>query len=56
VLASWLCVSVLIALRYREEIWLAMFPVVIVLTSVLLFVCLKRVLFNRLVNGVTARP
>lgn len=50
VLASLLCLSVLISVRYREEIGLAMFPVVIVLTSVLLFVCLRRVFFNRLVN------
>ncbi len=42
VLASLLSISVLISVRYREEIGLAMFPVVIVLTSVILALCLKK--------------
>lgn len=42
VLASILCLSVLISVRFRDEIGLAMFPVVIVLTSVILVLCFKK--------------
>lgn len=42
VLASVLCISVLISVQFREEIGLAMFPVVIVLTSVILILCIKK--------------
>lgn len=45
VLASILCISVLISVAFRDEIGLAMFPVVIVLTSVILGLCIwKKVL------------
>ena len=42
VLALILCVSVLISVRFRDEIGLAMFPVVIVLTSVILILCIRK--------------
>ncbi len=42
VLASILCISVLISVRFRDEIGLAMFPVVIVLTSVILILCIRK--------------
>ena len=48
--ASLLCLSVLVSVRYRDEIGLAMFPVVLVLTSALLLVCLWRVVINRRLN------
>jgi UDP-N-acetylmuramyl pentapeptide phosphotransferase/UDP-N-acetylglucosamine-1-phosphate transferase len=41
-LASILCVSVLVSVQFREEIGLAMFPVVIVLTSVILILCIRK--------------
>lgn len=41
-LASLLSISVLVSVRYRDEIGLAMFPVVIFLTSILLVVCFAR--------------
>lgn len=42
VLASVLSLSVLLSVQYREDIGLAMFPVVIVLTSVILILCLRK--------------
>lgn len=42
VLASILCISVLVSVQFREEIGLAMFPVVIVLTSVILILCIRK--------------
>lgn len=41
-LASLLSVSVLVSVQFREEIGLAMFPVVIVLTSVILILCIRK--------------
>lgn len=56
VLASLLSISVLLSVRYRDDIGLAMFPVVVVLTSVLLLICLYRVLLNQIVNGPQQQP
>ncbi len=42
VLASLLSISVLLSVQFREDIGLAMFPVVIVLTSVIIALCIKR--------------
>ena len=42
VLASILSISVLVSVQFREDIGLAMFPVVIVLTSVILILCMKK--------------
>ncbi|MGE3465981.1 MAG: glycosyltransferase family 4 protein [Pyrinomonadaceae bacterium] len=47
ILASMLCASVLVSVRYRDEIGLAMFPVVGVLTAILLLICLKRRTINQ---------
>ncbi len=41
ILASILSISVLVSVQFRDDIGLAMFPVVIVLTSVILFLCFK---------------
>lgn len=41
VLASILCISVLVSVQFRDDIGLAMFPVVFILTSVILFLCFK---------------
>jgi UDP-N-acetylmuramyl pentapeptide phosphotransferase/UDP-N-acetylglucosamine-1-phosphate transferase len=42
VLASILSISVLLSVQFREDIGLAMFPVVIVLTSVILILCVRK--------------
>jgi Fuc2NAc and GlcNAc transferase len=42
ILASLLCASVLVSVQYREDIGLPMFPVVVVLTTALLFVVYTR--------------
>lgn len=42
VLASALAISVLLSVEFREDIGLFMFPVVIVLTGILLYMCLRR--------------
>lgn len=42
VLASILCISVLLSVQFRDEIGLAMFPVVIVLTSVIIVLCIRK--------------
>lgn len=51
VLASLLSLSVLVSVRYRDDIGLAMFPVVILLTAILLFVCYRRRFFNDVLNA-----
>ena len=51
ILASLLSASVLISVRYRDDIGLAMFPVVILLTASLLLVCFRRQFFNQLINA-----
>lgn len=51
ILASLLSLSVLISVRYRDDIGLAMFPVVIFLTAMLLLVCFRRRFFNHLINA-----
>ncbi|MFZ1701775.1 MAG: glycosyltransferase family 4 protein [Pyrinomonadaceae bacterium] len=47
VLATLLSSSVLISVIYRDEIGLAMFPVVTILTAILLLICLKRRSINQ---------
>jgi len=42
VLASLLSISVLLSVQFRDEIGLAMFPVVFVLTSVIILLCIKK--------------
>lgn len=42
VLASILSISVLVSVQFREDIGLAMFPVVIVLTSVIIVLCIRK--------------
>jgi UDP-N-acetylmuramyl pentapeptide phosphotransferase/UDP-N-acetylglucosamine-1-phosphate transferase len=42
ILASLLCLSVLASVEFREDIGLAMFPVVLILTTILLFVVYRR--------------
>jgi|CXWL01.1.fsa_nt_gi UDP-N-acetylmuramyl pentapeptide phosphotransferase/UDP-N-acetylglucosamine-1-phosphate transferase len=51
ILATLLSISVLISVRYRDEIGLAMFPVVIILTSILLLVCFRRRAFSEFINA-----
>ena len=46
VLASILSISVLVSVQFREDIGLAMFPVVIILTSVILILCMKKKVLN----------
>ncbi len=46
VLASILSISMLLSVQFREEIGLAMFPVVFILTSVILFLCFKGKVLN----------
>ena len=46
VLATLLSISVLLSVQFREDIGLAMFPVVIVLTSVILILCIKKKVLN----------
>jgi len=54
VLASLLSISVFISVRYRDDIGLAMFPVVVVLTGILLLICYCRESINELVNATAA--
>ncbi|CAN5587153.1 glycosyltransferase family 4 protein [soil metagenome] len=42
VLASILCLSVLVSVEFRDDIGLAMFPVVFILTSVIVILCVKK--------------
>ena len=42
ILATLLSVSVLISVRFRDDIGLAMFPVVFILSSILLLICFRR--------------
>jgi UDP-N-acetylmuramyl pentapeptide phosphotransferase/UDP-N-acetylglucosamine-1-phosphate transferase len=42
ILATILCVTVLLSVQFREEIGFAIAPVVLMLTGILLFVCLRR--------------
>ena len=51
VLASLLSISVLVSVQYRDDIGLAMFPVVLILTAMLLLVCFSRRFLNQMINA-----
>ncbi len=46
ILASILSISVLLSVQFRDDIGLAMFPVVFVLTSVIVLLCIKKKVLN----------
>jgi Fuc2NAc and GlcNAc transferase len=46
VLSAILIISVLVSVQFRDDIGLAMFPVVVILTSVIILLCIKKKVLN----------